>query len=657
MKKILLLLIFFSGSLYAQPPIAQPNDLEVCDQNNDGFESFDLTLTIEEILNGLDASAYTVVFFTSESDAQTGSSPIPNPTSFINSTNPQTIYVRVFENGNPSNFEITNFDLIINSQPSILEPSDLILYESPFDELAVFDLSTQTAFLTNGLSTAFVSYYTTEADAFSNIGMIVNTTAFENSTNPQTIYCRVEDIETGCYSVTNFDLIVLEDNIVFIPDANFKAKLLSANTTNQIAMNSQFQYFKIDANNDGEIQFSEASEVFFLKINNSFLPNPSTILSLIGIESFVNLKELNASLNNISTFNYNLPFLEKLYFTANNLTTIDLTGTPQLIELDLNQNSISNLDVSVCENLVSLGCDYNSLSSLDISMLSNLNNLSVRYNQLTSLDLSQSETLISLQLAGNNFLPVLNNLVNLESLNCQGMSLSDLDISSNVNLSTLVLSQNNFTEIVLPSLPNLTTFLCSEMTSLMTVNVNMAPSLTFFQCINNSSLQSIFMKNGVQSFQSLNWAENFNLQYVCVDEFLVNNIVTYLNSIQLTNVNVNSFCSFTPGGDYNTITGNVRLDSNNNGCNETDFSIPFFKLAVDLNAMTTNSSVFSNNNGVYNLYTATEGVYTLTPVLENPAYFSVSPEPGTAIINQIDNSSTTLDFCVTANGVHPDLEV
>mgnify|MGYP006142631193 FL=1 len=392
--------------------------------------------------------------------------------------------------------------------------------------------------------------------------------------------------------------LVSNAQIVNIPDGNFKSKLLSANTTNQIAMNSQFEYFKIDANNDGEIQVSEASEVFLLNINNSFLPNPNTILTLSGIESFVNLKELNASLNNISTFNYNLPLLEKLYFTANNLTTVDLSGTPQLIELNIDQNDVSSLDVSVCQNLVSLGCDYNFLSSLDISMLSSLNYLSVRYNQLTSLDLSQSEALISLQLAGNYFLPIISNLVNLESLNCQDMGLSVLDFSSNINLSTLVLNENNFTEIILPPLANLTTFLCSEMPSLTSVNVNMAPSLTFFQCINNPSLQSIFMKNGVQSFQSLNWAENFNLQYVCVDDFNVSNMITYLNSIQLTNVNVNSFCSFTPGGDYNTITGNVRLDNDNNGCNETDFSIPFFKLAVDLNAVSTNSSVFSNSGSL-----------------------------------------------------------
>jgi hypothetical protein len=73
-----------------------------CDQNNDGFETFDLTSTIGEILNGLDSLAYTVVFFTSESDAQNETGAIPNPTAYINTTSPQTIYVRVFENANPN---------------------------------------------------------------------------------------------------------------------------------------------------------------------------------------------------------------------------------------------------------------------------------------------------------------------------------------------------------------------------------------------------------------------------------------------------------------------------------------------------------------------------------------------------------------------------
>jgi hypothetical protein len=48
--------------------------------------------------------------------------------------------------------------------------------------------------------------------------------------------------------------------IVTIPDANFKAKLLEASPTNVIAYNNG-GYIKIDVNNDGEIQQSEALNV------------------------------------------------------------------------------------------------------------------------------------------------------------------------------------------------------------------------------------------------------------------------------------------------------------------------------------------------------------------------------------------------------------
>lgn len=41
--------------------------------------------------------------------------------------------------------------------------------------------------------------------------------------------------------------------IVNIPDANFKARLLQADVTNQIARDVDFHFIKIDENGDGEI--------------------------------------------------------------------------------------------------------------------------------------------------------------------------------------------------------------------------------------------------------------------------------------------------------------------------------------------------------------------------------------------------------------------
>ena len=91
--------------------------------------------------------------------------------------------------------------------------------------------------------------------------------------------------------------------IVNIPDANFKAKLLSQHlflvlTRLLCAKNLAGNYFKIDANNDGEIQESEALQVSYLYVSSVF---GSKISSLIGILSFKNLTYLNCDINSLKT--------------------------------------------------------------------------------------------------------------------------------------------------------------------------------------------------------------------------------------------------------------------------------------------------------------------------------------------------------------------
>ena len=96
-------------------------------------------------------------------------------------------------------------------------------------------------------------------------------------------------------------------HIVNIPDANFKAKLLSASASNQVASTiaapadlEAFSYFfsPIDSNNDGEIQISEAQAIKWLNISNS------NISDLTGIEEFTNLYHINCSSNQILNIDF-----------------------------------------------------------------------------------------------------------------------------------------------------------------------------------------------------------------------------------------------------------------------------------------------------------------------------------------------------------------
>ena len=86
--------------------------------------------------------------------------------------------------------------------------------------------------------------------------------------------------------------------IVSVPDINFKAKLLESSATNNIAKDLNGNPVKIDQNNDGEIQISEAENISALSINNRdisiifyfFVQRDSLpikeIFSLEGLNSF-----------------------------------------------------------------------------------------------------------------------------------------------------------------------------------------------------------------------------------------------------------------------------------------------------------------------------------------------------------------------------------
>lgn len=83
--------------------------------------------------------------------------------------------------------------------------------------------------------------------------------------------------------------------IINFPDANFKAKLLEASPSNYIAIDLTGNYFKIDANSNGEIEVSEALNISLLNIGSSSIQN------LDGILNFINLTYLNCVFNQITS--------------------------------------------------------------------------------------------------------------------------------------------------------------------------------------------------------------------------------------------------------------------------------------------------------------------------------------------------------------------
>ena len=174
-----------------------------------------------------------------------------------------------------------------------------------------------------------------------------------------------------------------QDTIINIPDANFKAKLLQADTSNGVAKDSLDNSIKIDVNNDGEIQQSEANRVYIL-MNIA----DSNIATLEGINSFINLVGIGIFSTSLAHLDIRLPNLLEFGCNYCNLTNIDLSGMPKLEYLSLAYNQLSSLDLSVNPNLELLYLDNNLLNTLDLKANTKLYELFCDNNQLTSLDIS-----------------------------------------------------------------------------------------------------------------------------------------------------------------------------------------------------------------------------------------------------------------------------
>ncbi|OBY66791.1 hypothetical protein LPB301_06225, partial [Polaribacter reichenbachii] len=120
-------------------PIANfVNDLEVCDDNSDGSarngfsQSIDLESQTAGILGAQDPNIHIVTYHRSLADAQSGNLPLVSP--YTNNTiDRETIYVRILNTNSMCVNGISNFDVIVNPEPTFETPTNLAYCDDDLD--------------------------------------------------------------------------------------------------------------------------------------------------------------------------------------------------------------------------------------------------------------------------------------------------------------------------------------------------------------------------------------------------------------------------------------------------------------------------------------------------------------------------------------------
>ncbi|SFQ72253.1 immunoglobulin domain-containing protein, partial [Flavobacterium akiainvivens] len=193
----------------AAPELVEPDGLETCDDNFDGFAVFNLTTAGNQAING--QTGLTVTYHDNLDNAQTGNSPIDTPTAYLSEVaNTQTVYIRAIQAGTTTNcYSVEEVVLTVHPRPAVPVIEDYILCDDPATtgNVATFDLTTKSDEATGGVTGVTVTYYNSEADAQSDTDAIDTPDDYTNTASPETIWVRLEN-EFGCITVSSFDLIV-----------------------------------------------------------------------------------------------------------------------------------------------------------------------------------------------------------------------------------------------------------------------------------------------------------------------------------------------------------------------------------------------------------------------------------------------------------------
>src|SRR5690554_4901603 len=234
------------------PELVDPMPLMLCeDAQGSGTAVFDLTIRELEMLDGSDPADYDFYYYEDQAEAVIAgdlaltapdfSAAIGSPTTYTNTSNPQTIYVLAVGsttftapfNGGEGCYDIVELELIVEDLPVPIQPEPYELCDdlesgSNTDQRSYFDLTSRNAEITDGDTTLTVTWFETFADE-ANDTPIADPTAYLNTATPQTVVARVTNV-ADCDFLVTLTLIVNP-----VPDAAEPTPLVACGGSNGYA--------------------------------------------------------------------------------------------------------------------------------------------------------------------------------------------------------------------------------------------------------------------------------------------------------------------------------------------------------------------------------------------------------------------------------------
>ena len=369
---------------------------------------------------------------------------------------------------------------------------------------------------------------------------------------------------------------------------------------------------------------------------------------LTHLETFITNEDTTSSSYNSSfTINFgNNSNLKKVILNDLPTPILNFSGNPNLEELEIYTNNSSLVQSSTNVNITF--ATINNIKKIKANIpfrnastswnnqprnieFTNLNN----NNSLERLDLSFCSPIQPLVLNNNS----LNYFYAFRCVFNNNLTFGNLPSLSYLNIETLngELSVTNLiTNDLMLDLSG-----CTILTSLD---------------VHYPKLRFISLKNGItQNVPEVDLSNDNQGLTICIDSF---EQPTIINGSPFgwdvpTNHNFTNYCTLTPNGTFNTLTGKALFDNDSNGCSVTDTNAS--NVLIKSTIGTTNTITLSNSAGNYTQYLGL-GNYTNSVILENPTYFTAAPSTFTSDFTTYNNIQNQ-DICLVSNGNFNDLDI
>ena len=201
--------------VFADRPILNPVTSQlVCDDDNDGFWTLDLSSFNPTVYGTQNVADYSISYHPTQNDADNNTAALASPYTNAVAYQQEEIFIRIGNNLSVTCFSVGSFIFDVFDSPSandyIYRLCDDTADGDDTNGFIEFDLNTVNAQVlgTQNVAQFNITYHASLVDANANVGVLA--TPYTNSTvNAEQIFARMENIDnTNCFDIAVIDLIV-----------------------------------------------------------------------------------------------------------------------------------------------------------------------------------------------------------------------------------------------------------------------------------------------------------------------------------------------------------------------------------------------------------------------------------------------------------------